>query len=92
MNVFNNKLINSESLNKLMDKFTAYDGVIQTDMNSLTEKSKKLGSKIQDIQSVIEKESVTYKNKYAQLDSYLGTLNGNLTSVTTLMGNLNITA
>jgi len=92
MNIFNNKLINSDSINKLMEKFTSYNGILQTDMNSLTEQSKKLGNKIQDIQSVIEKESLSYKNKYAQLDAYLGTLNGNLSSVTTLMGNLNITA
>lgn len=92
MNIFNNKLINSDSINKLMEKFTSYSGILQTDMNSLTEQSKKLGNKIQDIQSVIEKESLSYKNKYAQLDAYLGTLNGNLSSVTTLMGNLNITA
>lgn len=92
MNIFNNKLINSDSIHKLMEKFTSYNGILQTDMNSLTEQSKKLGNKIQDIQSVIEKESLSYKNKYAQLDAYLGTLNGNLSSVTTLMGNLNITA
>lgn len=91
-NIVNSKLINSDNIKGLMDKFTSYNGVIQTDMTSLTEQSKKLGNKIQDIQSVIDKETVTYKNKYAQLDSYLGTLNGNLTSVTTLMGNLNITA
>lgn len=92
MNIFNNKLINSDSIHKLMEKFTSYNGILQTDMNSLTEQSKKLGNKIQDIQFVIEKESLSYKNKYAQLDAYLGTLNGNLSSVTTLMGNLNITA
>lgn len=92
LSIISDKLINSASINTLMSKFTSYNGVLQTDMNSLTDQSKKLGNKIQDIQAVIDKETTTYKNTYAQLDTYLGTLNGNLSSVTTLMSNLNIKA
>lgn len=92
LTIFNNKLINADNVNALMEKFTSYNGVLATDMNSLTEQSKKLNNQIKDTQSLIEKQTVIYKNKYAQLDTYLGTLNGNLSSVSNLMGSLNTTA
>lgn len=92
LSIFNNKLIKSENISALMDKFTSYNGVLETNMSSLTEQSKKLNNQLKDTQSLIEKEATIYKNKYAQLDAYLGTLNGNLSSVSNLMGSLNTTA
>lgn len=92
LNIFKTKLVNSEDISDLMNQFTSYNGVLETDMSSLTEQSKKLTTQAQDTQALIEKQTETYRNKYAQLDSYLGTLSGNLNSVSGLMGSLNTTA
>lgn len=92
LSIFNSKLVNSDNLTALMEKFTSYNGVLETNMSSLTEQSKKLNNQLKDTQTLIEQKTTVYNNKYAQLDTYLGTLNGNLSSVSNLMGSLNTTA
>lgn len=92
LTIFNNKLVSSDNVRGLIEQMTSYNGVLQTDINSFTEQTKKLNSQVKDTQALIDKQTTIYRNKYSQLDSYLGTLNGNLTSVGSLMGSLKTTA
>lgn len=92
LSIFNSKLVNSDNITALMEKFISYNGVLETNMSSLTEQSKKLNNQLKDTQTLIEQKTTVYNNKYAQLDTYLGTLNGNLSSVSNLMGSLNTKA
>lgn len=80
-----NKLTDNKDVSNYFDKYLGFFGVIKNNTDSYSNKVTKLNSEISKLNNDVDKQTTYYTNKYAQLDSYLGTLNGNLSSVSNLI-------
>lgn len=81
-----NKHFGSDSKGqKMFDKITDAEGVIDNQVNSLQTRSKKLGTNISDAQSLLTTQATQYRLQFSKIDEYIGQLNNNSNTVTQLM-------
>lgn len=73
----------------LFDRATDTGGSIDNQVNSLTEKNRKLATSISTSQDVLLAQTKNYQAQFAKIDQYLSQLNDNSNSVTQLLAQFN---